>query len=473
MNRAMGEQTSAETFTSAYVYGGSTYIAHPEELATLATQLACHADQLLDCAHAYAQCQAYVDTQSAVISTCVAPSHAEAASPFPSRLYSFAHCCERQQEFLISYANALRVCSDKIIRSLGLYSHAEAQTAHILGFLMHCAVGFAPVPLTAALGVWSAAQEFTSSRGSVQGLLTNNYDTQQNYLHSVADLVSQGRGIPGAAEQLSPAARFVRHVYQAEKLSVTSITVSHPLPSARTMQDSLSHLDQLSTGQTGNSYGTVSIQRYTHADNTHSWIVTIPGTDGKKDSPFGWAQNVSLMSEQATTRASAESQQVVLEAMRQAGIQPDDHVALVGHSQGGIIAASIASDRTVPYTISHVVTAGSPIAHHPIPSSTWVTSIETDHELVSNLDGSHNPAHRHWVTIQGKIEDTPSTHTSTRVPYTSEKHELSHGMNYHVATYSNALKLNNDGLHEHNDHFAKLTDGTLDKNLYFECRIHE
>lgn len=63
-------------------------------------------------------------------------------------------------------------------------------------------------------------------------------------------------------------------------------------------------------------------------------------------------------------------------------------MALIGHSQGGIVAAALASDYADTYRIEHVVTAGSPIANHPISSNTWVTSVEMDDELVAALDGT-------------------------------------------------------------------------------------
>ena len=51
-------------------------------------------------------------------------------------------------------------------------------------------------------------------------------------------------------------------------------------------------------------------------------------------------------------------------------------------------AAAIAADMSEEYTIEHVVTAGSPVANHPIPPSTWVTSIEIGDELVAALGGA-------------------------------------------------------------------------------------
>lgn len=125
--------------------------------------------------------------------------------------------------------------------------------------------------------------------------------------------------------------------------------------------------------------------------------MTIPGTDGNFDSPLGWEQNVELMSANAMQRRNADSARMVVEAMRQAGIGRDERVALIGHSQGGIIAATLASDYADEYRIEHIVTAGSPIANHPMGKGTWVTSIEMEDELVAALDGEVNPRSEQWA----------------------------------------------------------------------------
>ena len=163
----------------------------------------------------------------------------------------------------------------------------------------------------------------------------------------------------------------------------------------------------------GLEYGTIAIQRYERSDGTNSWLVTIPGTDGQPDSPFGWAQNVELMSADQERRRKADSARMVAEAMRQAGIGKDEPVALIGHSQGGIVAATLASDWAEEYTIEHVVTAGSPVANHPIPQRTWVTSVEIDDELVAALDGAANPVTDNWLTVQGHVSPAPAATPST------------------------------------------------------------
>ena len=73
--------------------------------------------------------------------------------------------------------------------------------------------------------------------------------------------------------------------------------------------------------------------------------------------------------------------------MRDAGIGSDEPVLLVGHSQGGIEAAWIASHSS-EFSVTQVVTAGSPIAVlGDYPAGTQVLSLEHHGDVVPLLDG--------------------------------------------------------------------------------------
>ena len=244
----------------------------------------------------------------------------------------------------------------------------------------------------------------------------------------------------------------------------------------------------------GLEYGTIAIQRYERSDGTNSWLVTIPGTDGQPDSPFGWAQNVELMSADQERRRKADSARMVAEAMRQAGIGKDEPVALIGHSQGGIVAATLASDWAEEYTIEHVVTAGSPVANHPIPQRTWVTSVEIDDELVAALDGAANPVTDNWLTVQGHVSPAPAATPSTvhsdgsctpgatpitgLTPYdaapvagSTNGRELSHWIKYHQAAYQNATDLGSPRRATPRSPFQEVINGELKETRYYQGRM--
>ncbi len=66
------------------------------------------------------------------------------------------------------------------------------------------------------------------------------------------------------------------------------------------------------------------------------------------------------MSSDSKQRMEADSARMVQEAMKQAGIKSNEPVALIGHSQGGIVAATIASDLKDDYDIEHASPPGRP-----------------------------------------------------------------------------------------------------------------
>lgn len=242
----------------------------------------------------------------------------------------------------------------------------------------------------------------------------------------------------------------------------------------------------------GLSYATIAVQRYRRADGTDGWLVLVPGTDGQEDSPFGWEQNVELMSDKSWQRKRADSLRLVNMAMSKAGIGKDDEVAIIGHSQGGIVAAAAAADLQDRYNITHVVTAGSPIANHPIPEQTWVTSIEIEDEVVASLDGKTNPVTPQWLTIRGQVSAVPGTTamsteddgsyipeagmpqselTGALVANAPKQKEITHWLKYHQAAYAHASDQGSYAVTQHEQHFQEIIDGELLETHYYEGRM--
>jgi len=90
----------------------------------------------------------------------------------------------------------------------------------------------------------------------------------------------------------------------------------------------------------------------------------------------------------------------VRKALAAAGVTRRTPVMLVGHSQGGMVAAELAAEtaRDGSFTITHVVTAGSPIGLAPVAARTSVLSLENRGDLVPQLDGADNPRRAGWLT---------------------------------------------------------------------------
>lgn len=327
---------------------------------------------------------------------------------------------------------------------------------------------------------------------SLAGRITNN---------RIAHILG-GTQVAGAAERIAKYTSKFKNAMQGNKLTVREVqSTSQVAGASHSVASSMENLRRLAeerlgkiTLNSGLSYATIAVQRYRRSDGTTGWLILIPGTDGQDDSPFGWEQNLELMSSNANRRRNADSFRMVEEAMRQAGIGKDEPVALVGHSQGGIVAAALASDLKDSYAIDHVVTAGSPVANHPIPPKTWVTSIEIEDELVASLDGGRNPSTEQWLTVRGKVTQTTgvtpptvnadgsctpgqntgsaeSNYAGALVADAPKTKEISHWLKYHQAAYRNATDLGSPAVDAHERHFQQIIDGELIDTRYYEGRM--
>lgn len=153
--------------------------------------------------------------------------------------------------------------------------------------------------------------------------------------------------------------------------------------------------------------GRVRVIEVPVADGTTTWVLQVPGTHSPGvqgwfrggEIPMDWPANVSLMIQ--ATSASKVAAARALERAQAGRAGARDRVVIVGHSQGGIIAAALASDPdfTRGRRITQVVTAGSPIDAFPIPDSTAVLSLQHANDPVPMLDVSPPPDRRNWTSV--------------------------------------------------------------------------
>ena len=397
-----------------------------------------------------------------------------------------------------SVGNQLRDLSDLVVRAHSLYSEAELRSRAIFNEIAQAGTQANPLWATLFMGSLAVGGLIGSwmQEGKMNPAAASRATApfQEGYMSGIGSLIS---GLPlglgalhtdevnTAAGEISSMSGAVKNNAQGNKLTVRQVEAkAEVVGSSTSVAQSLENLRRLGEERLGTielnsglSYATIAIQRYERNDGTNAWLVTIPGTDGKRDSPFGWEQNVELMSSNAEQRKNADSARMVVEAMQQAGIRTNEPVALIGHSQGGIVAAEIAADRSEQYNIQHVVTAGSPVANHPIPSKTWVTSIEIEDELVAALDGTQNPSTEHWLTVRGSVtsrcdkqSDAP-TYKTAAVQQSAQNYQLSHWLKYHQAAYQNASDLGSPAVQSHENHFKQTITGTLKETRYYEGRM--
>lgn len=143
------------------------------------------------------------------------------------------------------------------------------------------------------------------------------------------------------------------------------------------------------------------------ADGIRRWIVQLPSTQvwhprsGQAPNDLTAAITALSLTETTLTRAA-------LDAMRQAGIAADDHVLVAGFSLGGLIAGQLAERcHEHGFTVTHLLTAGAPIARDSIDPRIRVLSIEHLLDPVPRLEGRENPIWAGerfdaplWVTVK-------------------------------------------------------------------------
>ncbi len=149
---------------------------------------------------------------------------------------------------------------------------------------------------------------------------------------------------------------------------------------------------------------TVGIDGYTIPGQTSKlYVVTIPGTQefsfGTGSNPLDMSSNIQAMS----GKGVAHSEQAVLKAIEAEGINENDQVIFVGHSQGAMVAANIAS-QTNGFLVAGVVTFGGPIAQMTLNKNIPVLAIEHKNDPVPNLSGKASPMKPNWVTVQRKAK---------------------------------------------------------------------
>ena len=166
--------------------------------------------------------------------------------------------------------------------------------------------------------------------------------------------------------------------------------------SPQSISETITHCQEVqssknSLGQGYEEAGVISIQRVEHADGRVSWVVYVPGTT---DWTVGDGEPQDLLTNlEAVGGTPTAMESGVVTAMRQAGIQPGEEVALYGHSQGGITVSNIAADPAIQerYNITTVLTAGSPTAGADIPDDVHALHLENTGDAVPGLDAAPTP----------------------------------------------------------------------------------
>lgn len=127
----------------------------------------------------------------------------------------------------------------------------------------------------------------------------------------------------------------------------------------------------------------------------NSWVVYVGGTVdmgvGGDDEAFDMESNLALMAD-----ADGGGYRAVEQAMSDAGIDPDDAVTIVGHSQGGLIAERVT--QSGDYNVQTLVTFGAPSTGADLPDGVNAYAVEHSGDVVPALGGFTDGGERVVVT---------------------------------------------------------------------------
>ena len=185
---------------------------------------------------------------------------------------------------------------------------------------------------------------------------------------------------------------------------------------------------------------TVGIDVFETTGPKRTVIVYIPGTQ-----TLGLGDGVNPLDLQSNTLAMqggglATSERAVLEAMKQAGVQSNDSVIFVGHSQGGMVAGNL-SQNPSGYIAAGLVAVGAPIAQLKI-TKIPVMAIEHVNDPVPNAAGKVNPLAKNWVTVQRKAlssESAAPVHSHSLKSYRNTTEKVDASKSYGIANIRSQL----------------------------------
>ena len=267
---------------------------------------------------------------------------------------------------------------------LRLWAHLEGETASIVGPAGAWGEGLALDVL--ALHLRAAARVYAQVEASVAAVISE--------VRAGADLAAHGGWLTDGS-------------------SMPTVSLLEPTLAVDRDHGFHGAADLVGAGE-GLDGGRVRVVEVGRGDGGSAWVVVVPGTQEWSPraghNPFDVTTDVRALTGD-TTLAAAGVAAALDTARGRAGGRSTvaDPVVLVGHSQGGILAAALASDAgfTARHRVTHVVTSGSPVGLFPVPATIRVLSVERADDPVPRLDLTPNPDRPSWVTVRAAGDNPP------------------------------------------------------------------
>lgn len=399
-----------------------------------------------------------VDLAAAAVAVTAAVTRSEvllAAAVVPGRGHRALAGCAELVARLTGCATGCAVLSGALLLSADAYDHGEAAAAAAVGGALGSAArsaALAPGPLPDLLLLAAAAG----------GVLFVGPDPE-----TAGRRVARHPGGVAAAVRVLPTLLGVRDPAQLARLAValgpvvglvaeTGVRVQEPdRGPARNVRPAAGLSELLLRNQAVSATsapvpdppqrGHVRVDEVRGPDGARSWVVHVPGTQEWDVDGVGPPTDMTSNLRAVAGLTTAAELAVVL-AMRRAGVRRGQPVLLVGHSQGGLTVTGVASARPWQdeFSITHVLTAGAPVAGATPLAGVQVLSIEHTDDLVPALEGAPNPAREHWTTVSttaptGGPWDDDAVPAHSSAAYAETAHRLDSSEQASVAAFRTGL----------------------------------
>jgi hypothetical protein len=298
-------------------------------------------------------------------------------------------------------AVSLRVLDDQLGEAAGYAARLSAPALVVAGLV--------------AAPAWRLMSERTRRRlgRELEVWLDDHPEAVQHAVDGSGGLLDGLLGVPPIDPTVADAASDLSRLYPPEATPRVVRRRDLATPLGAVAPDDLTgllrHLRQtnaLSPADRPGDQGTIEVQRLRARREDGAapdrYIVYLPGTDDPTAMPWSHDRDVRDLPADLHVMAGepAAYTRGIERAMTRAGVGPRDPVLLVGHSLGGMEAATMLA-RGSGFRVTHVVTAGSPVAGMPgYPAHSHVLSLENRGDVVPLLDGRDNADSRQQVTVQ-------------------------------------------------------------------------
>lgn len=145
--------------------------------------------------------------------------------------------------------------------------------------------------------------------------------------------------------------------------------------------------------------GQISIEQF-----GSGFVVYLPGTQTWNPisgaNPLDFTSNMQAMRGPGLAASELAAQLAIKAALNKAGAGPEARLLLVGHSQGGMIAANIAQQDS---RVKAIVTFGAPIAQVAAKLKIPVLALEHSNDIVPKLGLKANPMAQNMSTVVREV----------------------------------------------------------------------